>query len=120
MQKPQISAMCPHLKFTVIRVRPSTGKDDKSTELEESVFESIEFVMKVIGKQVVFEEKPYLSAGLNRIEFCSDLSYHGGGCLKMITENLQSYHRYEDLINEVYNPKIYLYLFLYKIQKLNA
>ena len=95
MQKHQIIAACPHLKFISMDVPLPIKKDEKSKpEPQLCTYETAHEIMKVLGNQVTFEDKPDSFIGKNCIQFSYDISYQGGGCLKLINKNIRSYHRY--------------------------
>ncbi|OXU26644.1 hypothetical protein TSAR_007883 [Trichomalopsis sarcophagae] len=94
MQRHQMIAVCPHLKFISIKLLPAVQKDDKSKpEPQLCTYETSHEIVKVLGKRITFDDKPNSYAGINCTQFSYDLSYEGGGCLKIITRNIRSYHR---------------------------
>lgn len=94
MQKHQMIAACSHLKFISIKLLPDIKKDEKSKpEPQLCTYETSHEIVKVLGKSITFEDKPNSFAGINCTQFSYDLSYEGGGCLKIITRNIRSYHR---------------------------
>lgn len=69
--------------------KPEDGKKDKL----EYVYDSEHFTMKVFGSSVTLLKKSETAINLNLSEFNYDLSYEGGGCLKLVNNNVKSYHR---------------------------
>lgn len=95
MQKHQIIATCPHLKFISMTIPPPLVKDEKSKpEPQECTYETSHEIVKVLAKRVTFKDKPESFVGINCMEFSYDISYEGGGCLKLINKNVRSYHRW--------------------------
>ena len=94
MQKYQTLASCSHLKFISVHI-PNGSSNDRTTNQvpQTSIFETVHEIIKMTGNQLVFEKKPNSYAGLNCEEFSYDISYEGGGCLKLISKNIKSYHR---------------------------
>ncbi|XP_012284248.1 uncharacterized protein LOC105701771 [Orussus abietinus] len=90
MQRPQISLPALHLRFTETKTRPVQVSPTRT--LTESTHETARSIIKVLGTTVLVEPKPQ-SNHANYYEFCKDLSYYGGGCLKLITEDPEVYHR---------------------------
>ncbi|XP_076289893.1 cytosolic endo-beta-N-acetylglucosaminidase-like isoform X1 [Lasioglossum baleicum] len=95
-QKPQISVPIPHLKFTrVPRLLASKQKDEKKETSKtpiEYVYETIKNVIRILGNVANIENKLPIQ-DLNYFEFHNQMSYEGGGCLKLITNDPRSYHR---------------------------
>ncbi|XP_017887625.1 cytosolic endo-beta-N-acetylglucosaminidase [Ceratina calcarata] len=97
MQKPQISVPIPHLKFTYRPEIPEPKSEDDRNECPRKptqyyVYETRKNVIRILENVVALEDKmPMLD--VNYFDFCKDLSFEGGGCLKLITNDLNTYHR---------------------------
>lgn len=94
MQRPQILAPGLHSKFTYIDIPPPVESKDKKVPAEkpECTFETPFEIMKVTGKRIVFVAKTP-SVPVNCTEYCEEYSYDGGGCLRLVTEDTNIYHR---------------------------
>lgn len=94
MQKHQITAACAHSKFIFKRILPPIVKDEKSKpEPQECIYDTAHERLRVLGNSVKIEDKADSYAGLNCEQFSYDLSYEGGGCLKLLNNDSKSYHR---------------------------
>ncbi|XP_014211240.1 cytosolic endo-beta-N-acetylglucosaminidase [Copidosoma floridanum] len=94
MQKHQTVAACLHLMFTSTKISPPITNNDKTQpKPQECVFETEHEVVKTLGNRVTLEDKTDSYNGKNCIQFSYDLSYEGGGCLKLINNDIKSYHR---------------------------
>lgn len=94
MQKHQITAACSHLKFVYKRVLPPIVKDEKSNpEAQECIYDTAHERLRVLGNSIIIEDKVDSYKGINCEQFSYDLSYEGGGCLKLLNDNPKSYHR---------------------------
>ncbi|XP_078033690.1 cytosolic endo-beta-N-acetylglucosaminidase isoform X2 [Augochlora pura] len=97
IQKPQVSVCTPHLKFTHFPqlpvLKPNNIENNKKSETQiEYVYETRKNIVRILGNVANIEYKlPTLD--LNDLEFYNELSYEGGGCLKLITNNPRVYHR---------------------------
>ncbi|XP_076226014.1 cytosolic endo-beta-N-acetylglucosaminidase isoform X2 [Nomia melanderi] len=96
MQKPQISVPIPHLKFIrspELLESNTANKEKKSPQTpREYIYETAINTIRILGNTVNIENKlPVL--GLNYFEFHDGLSFEGGGCLKLITNDPGLYHR---------------------------
>jgi hypothetical protein len=95
MQKHQVIVTCSHLKFTSMNILPPVQKNDKSKlEAQQCTYETLHEVIKVLENQIIFEDKTNSFAGINCTQFTYDISYEGGGCIKILSKNIRSYHRY--------------------------
>ncbi|KZC13919.1 Cytosolic endo-beta-N-acetylglucosaminidase [Dufourea novaeangliae] len=96
LQKPQISVAVPHLRFTHFPNLPDPKKenDEKahSKETTEYVYETKKNILRILGNVATIENKSSM-LDTNYLEFYDRLSYDGGGCLKLITNDPRSYHR---------------------------
>ncbi|XP_033356543.1 mucin-5AC [Bombus vosnesenskii] len=98
LQNPQISVPIPHMKFTSSPQLPEPKSENDRNECSKGpiqyVYETRKNVIRVLENVVNIENKmPMLH--VNSFEFCNQFSFEGGGCIKLITNDLTatSYHR---------------------------
>ncbi|KAK1118983.1 hypothetical protein K0M31_013753 [Melipona bicolor] len=96
LQKPQISVPIPHLKFTYFSQPPEPKNGNDRNECAKKpiqyVYETKKHIIRILDNVASIQDKiPILD--VNSFEFCNQFSYEGGGCLKLITKELNSYHR---------------------------
>lgn len=100
MQKPQLSVPTPHFQFTRTThralsddIKDDTDKDNKLPERIEHIYENKSNIIRIQGNVVNVENKlSFLDVNCT-YEFSDKFSYEGGGCLKLITNIRNSYHR---------------------------
>ncbi|XP_017763389.1 PREDICTED: cytosolic endo-beta-N-acetylglucosaminidase [Eufriesea mexicana] len=96
LQKPQISVPIPYLKFTYFPQPPEQKSENDRNECVKSavqyVYETRKYVIRILENNVNIQNKTPL-LDVNYFEFCTQFSFEGGGCLKLITNDLKSYHR---------------------------
>ncbi|XP_011498269.1 PREDICTED: cytosolic endo-beta-N-acetylglucosaminidase [Ceratosolen solmsi marchali] len=95
MQKHQVILTCPHLKFISMNILPPARRNDQSKKLEtqKCTYETLHEKIKVLDNEIIFEDKADSFAGINCTQFTYDISYEGGGCIKLLSKNIRSYHR---------------------------
>uniref|UniRef100_A0ABD2WL15 Cytosolic endo-beta-N-acetylglucosaminidase n=1 Tax=Trichogramma kaykai TaxID=54128 RepID=A0ABD2WL15_9HYME len=94
MQKHQTISACSHLKFISSHMPLPLKMNEKSDPIpQEWRFETAHEVIKTLGNKLTIEDKPESYAGLNCQQFSYDVSYEGGGCLKLMTKNTKSFYR---------------------------
>ncbi|XP_024222580.2 cytosolic endo-beta-N-acetylglucosaminidase isoform X1 [Bombus impatiens] len=96
LQNPQISVPIPHMKFTSSPQLPEPKSENDRNECSKGpiqyVYETRKNVIRVLENVVNIENKmPMLH--VNSFEFSSQFSFEGGGCIKLTTNDLTSYHR---------------------------
>lgn len=96
LQKPQISVPIPHLKFTHFPQPPEPKSKNDRNECAKRptqyVYETRKHIIRILENVASIQDKiPILN--VNSFEFCNQFSYEGGGCLKLITNELNAYHR---------------------------
>lgn len=84
LQQPQISVPPVHLKF----INKNIAKDKTTKCLYETIFQIIE----VKGNKINLEKKS-LPTPVHYVDFCKDISYNGGGCLKLVANRRETYQR---------------------------
>ncbi|XP_016770643.1 cytosolic endo-beta-N-acetylglucosaminidase isoform X2 [Apis mellifera] len=95
-QMPQISVPTPHLQFTYVPQLPEPKNENDRNECPKQpiqyIYETKKNVIRILENVVNIQDKmPILD--INCFEFCNQFSFEGGGCLKLITNDLRSYHR---------------------------
>ncbi|KAK2581092.1 hypothetical protein KPH14_007916 [Odynerus spinipes] len=94
MQKLQISVPVPLLRILDCKeeVKPVNSDNDTSKKETHYIYETEKAYVRVHGNVVNFEPKSIIS-NENSFEFCTNYSYEGGGCLKLVTKTPRRYHR---------------------------
>lgn len=95
-QMPQISVPTPHLQFTYVPQLPEPKNENDRNECSKQpiqyIYETKRNVIRILENVINIQDKmPILD--INCFEFCNQFSFEGGGCLKLITNDLRSYHR---------------------------
>lgn len=89
MQKPQVTLPAPYSKFTI----KDTAALQSNKLPAQLTYRTSRAIITINGNAAEITAKPSMPM-INYHEFVNDLSFNGGGCLRIITNHSQLYHRY--------------------------
>lgn len=86
----------PYLQFTHFpqpdEPKSENDRNECPKKATQYVYETKKNVIRILENIVNIQDKMAIM-DVNCFEFCNQLSFEGGGCLKLITNDLRSYHR---------------------------